>query len=113
MAQRVNIVLIDDIDESVAAETVSFALDGVNYEIDLNEEHAQQLRDALGPWVAKARREPGQRASRRRHAKANQGPSEAAKIRAWAAEKGIEVSDRGRIPAEIREQYLQATRGQN
>ena len=56
MAQKVNIVLIDDIDESPAAETVSFALDGKDYVIDLNEKNAKRLRDALAPFVAHARR---------------------------------------------------------
>lgn len=107
MAQKVHIVLVDDIDGSEAVESVSFGLDGVVYEIDLNESNAKKLRDSLEPWVAKARRRPGQRASRR--SSADRGPSDAAKIRAWALKQGFEVSDRGRIPADIREKYLQAT----
>lgn len=110
MAQRVNIVLIDDIDESPAAETVRFGLDGVEYEIDLNEAHAAELRKTLEFWVSRARREPGQRASRR-IAQRRQTSSDASTIRAWALANGVEISDRGRIPAEVREAYLRATQG--
>jgi len=55
MAQKVNIVLVDDIDQSEAEETVSFALDGKEYAIDLNSKNAGKLRDALAPYVAHAR----------------------------------------------------------
>ena len=61
MAQRVNVELIDDLDESPAVETVSFALDGVSYEIDLSESNAGKLRDALAPFLGHARRTGGRR----------------------------------------------------
>ncbi|SEA23472.1 Lsr2 protein [Bowdeniella nasicola] len=108
MAQKVHIVLIDDIDGSEASETVRFGLDGVTYEIDLNDQHAGELRESLNGWIEKARRRPGQRATRRSASDAR-GQSDAAKIRAWAVKEGIKVSDRGRIPADIRERYLEAT----
>ena len=108
MAQKVHITLVDDIDGSDAAETVRFGLDNVVYEIDLSEAHAKELRDALAPWVEHARRRPGQRATRRTTVAAS-GKSDAAKIRAWAQKQGIKVSDRGRIPADIRERYLVET----
>ena len=109
MAQHVKIILIDDIDGTEATETINFGLDGVTYEIDLNEQNASKLREQLEPWINSARRRPGQRATRQSGAQ-RRGTSDAAKIRAWAAENGIEVSSRGRIPAEVREQYLQATK---
>ena len=84
---------------------MSFGLDGVNYEIDLNDEHAAELRDALAPWVSKGRRTGG-RKSTRGTAAPRAAASDAAKIREWARGQGIEVSERGRIPAEIRERYL-------
>ena len=59
MAQRVNIVLEDDIDGSAADETVTFALDGVTYEIDLTTANATALRDALAPYVGHGRRAAG------------------------------------------------------
>ena len=61
MAQRVQIVLEDDVDGGVASETVTFGLDGVTYEIDLNDDNAGKLRDSLAAWVGNARRSAGRR----------------------------------------------------
>ncbi|MDO5700463.1 MAG: Lsr2 family protein [Bowdeniella nasicola] len=107
MAKRVHIQLVDDLDGSDAVETVHFGLDGVSYEIDLNEENVNALRGALAPWIEKARREPGQRATRRTAGgkKGKRTQSDSARIRAWAIENNIPVSDRGRIPADLRERY--------
>ncbi|WIY82059.1 Lsr2 family protein [Propionimicrobium sp. PCR01-08-3] len=103
MAQRVEIILIDDIDESPATEKVRFGLDGVNYEIDLSKKNADSLREALAPYVGAARRVRGQRArSAGSTAAAGSSPAE---IRAWAADNGYEVSARGRVPAEVRAAY--------
>jgi hypothetical protein len=103
MAQRVNVVLVDDIDGNDASETVSFALDGVDYEIDLSDEHAAQLRDALALYIGHGRRTGG----RRRSGRKSGGPS-AADIRAWAREHGYEVPERGRVSADVREAYAAA-----
>lgn len=107
MAQKVNIVLIDDIDQSDAEETVTFGLDGKDYAIDLNAKNARSLRDALAPFVAHARPVSGRGGSRRSAAKAAGGaaPSE---IRAWARENGFDVPERGRVAAEVREAYAAA-----
>ncbi|SNU01882.1 Lsr2 protein [Ruaniaceae bacterium KH17] len=102
MAKKVVVELIDDTDSSPAAETVSFALDGVSYEIDLSDENAAGLRSALAPWISAGRRVSG---ARRTAARASKGGSDASAIRAWARAKGIEVSERGRIPADLRAQY--------
>ncbi|HEX4977191.1 MAG TPA: Lsr2 family protein [Nocardioides sp.] len=115
MAQRVNVVLVDDLDGSDAVETVSFALDGVDYEIDLNEQHASELRNALSLYVGHGRRTGGRRrTSSGGGAKratgtgsAADGPS-AAEIRSWARENGYEVPERGRVSAEVREAYAAA-----
>jgi hypothetical protein len=112
MAQRVNVVLVDDIDGNDASETVSFALDGVDYEIDLSDEHAAQLREALALYIGHGRRTGGRRRSGRRSsagasAVPEGGPS-AADIRAWAREHGYEVPERGRVSAEVREAYAAA-----
>ena len=109
MAQRVNVVLVDDIDESEAAETVSFGLDGVQYEIDLSEANADALREALAPYVGHARRSAG-RGGRRRSSSAarssrRSAAGSAAEIRAWARENGWNVPDRGRVSAEVRAAY--------
>src|SRR4051794_9763316 len=104
MAQQVNIVLVDDIDGTPAEETVSFALDGKDYEIDLHAKNAGKLRDALAPSVGPARRAAGRRRGR---AGAGAGPSPA-DIRAWARDNGFKVPDRGRVSSEVREAYLAA-----
>ena len=113
MAQRVEIVLEDDIDGSKADETVQFGLDGVEYEIDLSSDNIQKLRDALAPWVASARRTGGRRkraasSAPTRAATSSDGSSNTSDIRAWAQENGFEVSSRGRVSAEVREAYEKA-----
>lgn len=102
MARKTQVILTDDIDGSEATGTVSFALDGVAYEIDLNDNNAQQLRDQLGEWASKARRVGGRRNTGTRSTGSS---NDAAKIRTWARENGYEVSERGRVPQEIREAY--------
>ena len=104
MAQRVHIVLEDDLDGSEAAETVSFALDGVSYEMDLSEQNAAKLRDALAPWVGNARRVGGRKSVGKKPSKG----SSANDIRAWALSQGMQVSARGRVSAEVREAYEKA-----
>ncbi|MDQ3767355.1 MAG: Lsr2 family protein [Actinomycetota bacterium] len=102
MAQRVNIVLEDDLDGSSADESVTFGLDGVTYEIDLSAKNAAKLRDTLAQYVGAARKVPG-RASRR-GSRRGSGPS-ASDVRNWARANGYDVSDRGRVAAEIRAAY--------
>lgn len=104
VAQQVNIVLVDDLDGAEAHETVTFGLDGSAYEIDLSDKNAKKLRDALSLYTASARR------SGRRQVRSTSGRSsvDTAAIRAWAKSKGYEVSDRGRISADILEAYKKA-----
>ncbi len=101
MAQKVSIVLVDDIDGSEAEETVSFALDGRDYEIDLSAKNAAKLRDALAPYLGHARRGGGRKRNR------TGGPSPA-DIRVWARENGFDVPDRGRVSSQVREAYVAA-----
>jgi hypothetical protein len=110
MAQRVNVILVDDLDGSDAVETVSFGLDGVDYEIDLSEAHASDLREALALYVGHARRSAGRRRGsvRRTRAGSAQGGASAAEIREWARENGWDVPERGRVSAEVREAYTAA-----
>lgn len=110
MAQRVQIILEDDYDGGEADETVSFALDGAEYEIDLSTANATELRGALAPWLAHARKVGGRkrtRAAAPRSAAPESGGS-TSDIRAWALENGMEVSSRGRISSEVRQAYEQA-----
>jgi len=112
MAQRVNVVLVDDIDGSDASETVSFGLDGADYEIDLSDAHAAELREALTPYLDAARRGNRKRRSQRgsgRPARTVSGSgASASEIRAWARENGWDVPERGRVSAEVREAYTAA-----
>ena len=104
MAQKTQIILVDDIDGSEATQTVTFALDGENYEIDLNDDHAAALRETVEEWTVKARRVSGRRI-RRRAGATPRTSSDTQKVREWARANGYEVSDRGRIPASVREAY--------
>lgn len=107
MAQKIHIVLEDDLDGGEATETVSFALDGTSYEIDLNDDNAAALREALGGYVGNARKVSSARGGRKKSsgpAAAASGPS-AAEIREWARSQGHDVPERGRIPADVREAF--------
>lgn len=104
MAQKVNIVLVDDLDGTEATETVSFALDGSSYEIDLNDANAAALREALGGYVGHARKVTG--ASRRgRKSTSTASSSHTKEVREWAKAQGMEVSERGRISADVQQAY--------
>ncbi|KQO03070.1 hypothetical protein ASF21_01660 [Arthrobacter sp. Leaf234] len=111
MAQKVKIILIDDIDGGEADETVRFGLDGVQYEIDLSEAHASELREALAAYVGAARRsnQTKQRSGSASAPSASRN-QEAAQIREWAKENGYNVSSRGRVNSEIVEAYRAAQR---
>jgi hypothetical protein len=102
MAQKVQTLFIDDLDGSQADGTVRFELDGTDYEIDLNAEHAQQLRDAPARYVGAARRISG---SSRRPSRTGRRPQanglNITEVREWAKAQGIDVKDRGRVPAEL------------
>ncbi len=123
MAQKVVMTMTDDIDGSEANETVRFGLDGRSYEIDLNETHASELREVLAPYmsVARADRDGASRTGRGRSVGGGRGRSGSSgssgsssgdvdpkAVRAWAAEQGIEVNARGRIPAQVVRQYQDA-----
>lgn len=105
MAQKVQVVLVDDVDGGSADETVTFGLDGVSYEIDLTTKNAARLRDAFAPWVGSARKVSGPR-GRRTTGRARAGRAgDSAAIRAWAKGEGIAVSERGRISADLLAKY--------
>jgi len=105
MAQKVEVLLVDDIDGGEADETVTFSLDGTSYEIDLSKENAAKLREGLEPFVAHARRarKPAGRGGRATRTAGSRERS--AEIREWAKSRGIKVNERGRIPANVIEQY--------
>ena len=112
MAQKVQVLLVDDIDGSDADETVTFSLDGVSYEIDLTDANAQKLRDDLSTWIGHARRAGGRKTTSRsttaRRASNAGSSADLTKVREWARSNGYEVSDRGRIKADIQATYDKA-----
>jgi hypothetical protein len=100
-------MLVDDIDGTEAVETVTFSLDGVSYEIDLTAANAKKLRNDVGAWVGNARRSGGRKSSRRAGA-GGQRRGDLSAVRQWARKNGHQVSDRGRISADILAAYDKA-----
>jgi hypothetical protein len=103
MAQKITVALEDDIDGGPADETVRFGLGGTDYEIDLSKKNAAAFRRKVAPFIEHARR--AGRGQRRRPGRTASSRERSADIRAWAKDQGITVSDRGRIPASVAEQY--------
>jgi hypothetical protein len=105
MATRVTTSLVDDTDGSEAQETVSFALEGTTYEIDLSDQNAKKLRDALEPWLSKARKTGGGRRRARGDGAGKADKTQMSAMRDWLRQHGHDVSTRGRIPAKLQELY--------
>lgn len=118
MAQIREVRLVDDIDGGNATETVTFALDGREFEIDLGSDNATSLRDQFAPYIAAGRR-VGRATRGRRTAvqvQAETTPRKASRsendaIRQWARERGAQVADRGRIPASVIRAYQEENGG--
>jgi hypothetical protein len=110
VVQKTQVVLLDDVDGSVADETVAFALDGVQYAIDVTSQHAADLRAAMATWVGHARRTGGRStiSTRSGGRRPSIDRSQLQKVREWARGAGYKVSDRGRISAEIQEAFQAA-----
>lgn len=115
MAQIQTVHFIDDLTGGEADETVPFALDGKQFEIDLSTGNAGELREKLASFLAAARR--AHSAGRRGGSKGNSATTGTAAraynqaVRAWARENGYPVSDRGRIPSEVLSAYDDANEG--
>jgi hypothetical protein len=116
MAQRVNVILVDDLDGTDADETLTFGIDGSDYEIDLSSAHADELRQMLAPYIGVARRSRAKRRGGRSSGSSGASSSASARgrsgggtspaeIRQWARENGWEVPERGRVAADVREAY--------
>ena len=104
MAKRVITTLEDDLDGSEAIETINFSIDGTEYEIDLNDAHATELRGAMNKYTSVARKTTG-RARPARKPGAGIGGSDTKAVRAWAIENGIAISSRGRVQADVVARY--------
>ena len=112
MAQQTTVTMTDDIDGSKAVETVSFGLEGNQYEIDLGSKNAKNLRKIVSTYIEaarKARPTSGTRAAAKKSAPSD--GTDLAAVRAWAQENGIPVAARGRIAASVKERYLAANAG--
>ena len=119
MAQQTTVNFIDDLDGSEASGTFDFSLDGRQYQIDLSDENAAKLRDALAPFIDAARKAGGRGSGRgrgrsQRQPVATEKPArssrdETAAIRQWAREHGHQISERGRIPKSVMEAYRAAS----
>ena len=108
MAQKIQTLFIDDIDGGEAEGTVRFGLDGTEYEIDLSARNSDELRAALKEFIAHARKVGG--SSRRATARGARRPSaDTVAIRAWARENGVDIKERGRVPASVAARYREAT----
>lgn len=103
MAKSTVVTITDDIDGSAGAETVSFSFDGQSYEIDLGHKNRDKFRKSLQPFIDSGRRVARQSAPRAARTRASRKDSSA--IRSWAAEQGLAVSERGRIPAAVVAKY--------
>lgn len=110
VAQKIQTLFVDDIDGTEAEGTVRFGLDGTEYEIDLNAVHSTDLRKSLETYITNARKASGARRSARGSDRKAAGSGiDTTAIRAWAKGQGIEIKDRGRVPANIIAQYRGAT----
>ncbi|MCQ4121353.1 histone-like nucleoid-structuring protein Lsr2 [Rhodococcus tibetensis] len=114
MARKVVVELVDDIDGTAFGEdgeSISYAVDGVEYVIDLKDEHAKELRETFEYYIAHSTRVGGRKHRADLQANpvvARRQSGETKKIRAWAIEQGYEISSRGRIPTEIEQAFHDA-----
>ena len=110
MAHRVEVILEDDIDGGPAKETVRFAYDGSQYEIDLSSQNAEAMRSSLGTYIQHARKAHGAPRRPRQPRGSGNHRTDTAAVRAWARKQGKEINDRGRIPASVMKEYQAAQR---
>lgn len=108
MAQKTVVELVDDLDGGEAAETVFFALDGVDFRIDLSTENAARLRETLAEYVGHARRVGGRKTTRNGHRGDGNGKPDTQAIREWARSQGESVAERGRISHDLLTRFQEA-----
>ena len=105
MARKVEVLLIDDIDDSPAAETIAFAFDGKPYEIDLSEQHAAELRESFARWVSAGRKVSTRVPTQSTGPRSRSDRKDLRQLRQWAAENGFTMSERGRISTAVQEAF--------
>ena len=101
--QRVEVQLEDDLTGGPADETVAFGVGGRYYELDLSARHAADFRHQLAPFVEHARLAT---AHRSRTARTSASRARSREIRAWAEQQGLDISERGRLPGNVVEEYM-------
>jgi len=104
VGQKITVEMTDDIDGSRADTTVRFAVDGTAYEIDLSKKNAAKIRRDFGRDIEHARKATGSRRPGRPRRNRHHSPA----VREWAKQHGIQVSERGRIPASVASRYEKA-----
>ena len=112
MAQQFQVRFIDDLDGTDLGETsntISFAFEGKEYSIDLSDDNAQALREAVAPYIEAGHRVTGAKTKAARKTTGKTSPADTKAIREWARENGYDVSDRGRIPANVMQAYAAAS----
>ena len=109
MAQKVTVSLQDDLDGGPAAETVRFGLAGSEFEIDLSERNARKFRQQINPYLERARR-ANKRGKTGPASRSVASRQRTARIRAWARQHGMIISERGRIPVKVIEEYQAASK---
>ena len=109
MASRTQVILEDDLDGGPADETVTFGLQGAQYEIDLSSKNAQKLIKALEPYTTAARKTGGRRSGTGRSTRTGAGKAQLSQMREWGKANGYKVSDRGRVSAELQEAFHKAS----
>lgn len=105
MARQVQVLLVDDIDQSAADRNVAFSIDGEHYEIDLSKSNIDKLHAALEPFIQAGRKAKGTRSRGRGATRAAGSVGKSAEVREWARSRGMQVSERGRVSKEIMEAY--------
>ena len=114
MAQKMQVLLTCDLEdgEKPASQTIGFSMEGTAYEVDLCDKHAKQMRDGMAPFVTAGRRATSGRGAGGRRVRSSGSTAadreRTAEIRAWARKKGLKVSERGRLSADVVAQFDKA-----
>lgn len=106
MSQKVQTFLVDDLDGSAAESRIRFGFEGTEYEIDLNNDHVARLRQMLDRYM-----DAGRKVTRNAYRMGNDAASNwpaSSEVRRWARSQGMEVKDRGRLPAGMRAKFIAA-----
>jgi hypothetical protein len=108
MATRTVVHLVDDLTEEPADTTVQFGIDGREYELDLTDANARELRDLFARYIPVARKVGVQLTPKPTAPHEPFSGFDPAAVRAWAAGNGMTVNARGRIKYEVIEAYRAA-----